>query len=59
MPDFDDLQFNKPEDEIDYSNLSLDELLESAKEELARDDAHWVAERDAVVASDVVPLRRA
>ncbi|MDF1505354.1 hypothetical protein, partial [Roseisolibacter sp. H3M3-2] len=27
--------------------------------ELARDDAHWVAERDAVVASDVVPLRRA
>ena len=39
MPDFDDLQFNKPEDEIDYSNLSLDELLESAKEELARDDA--------------------
>jgi hypothetical protein len=26
--------------------------------ELARDERHWVAERDASVASDVVPLRR-
>ena len=36
MPDFDDLQFNKPEDEIDYSDLSLDELLESAEQDEAR-----------------------
>ena len=28
MPDFDDLQFNKPEDEVDFSNMSLDDLLD-------------------------------
>lgn len=38
MPDLDDLQFNKPEDEIDYSDMSIDELLESTREELAHDD---------------------
>lgn len=39
MSDLDDLRFNKPEDEIDFSGMSLDELLESTKEDLARDDA--------------------
>lgn len=38
MSDLDNLRFNKPEDEIDFSGMSLDELLESTKEELARDD---------------------
>ena len=37
MPDFDDLQFNKPEDEVDFSDMSLDDLLESTKEELEED----------------------
>ena len=44
MPDFDDLQFNKPEDEVDFSNMSLDDLLESAKEELKEDEAAQAAE---------------
>lgn len=39
MPDFDDLQFNKPEDEVDFSNMSLDDLLESTKEELEEGEA--------------------
>lgn len=38
MADLDDLQFNKPDDEIDYSGMSLDELLDSTREELAHDD---------------------
>ena len=44
MPDFDDLQFNKPEDEVDFSNMSLDDLLESTKEELEEDEAAQAAE---------------
>lgn len=38
MSELDDLRFNKPEDEIDFSGLSLDELLESTKKDLAPDD---------------------
>ena len=55
MPDFDDLQFNKPEDEVDFSNMSLDDLLESTKEELEEDEAAQAAEGGSAIIHDPFP----